>query len=64
MKRKNPQDRIIQRSIGFTLRQLMFFDEFPEFKPDKFIREQINKQIADFCLAYEEANKFLPKQDE
>jgi len=40
-----PKERIVQRSIGFNFRQIEFFNDYPEFKPDKFCREAIDKQI-------------------
>lgn len=44
-KRVNPFERITQRSIGFKMRQIQFFDKYPEFKPDSFCREAIDNQI-------------------
>jgi len=40
-----PMNRISQRSIGFNLRQLLFFAEYPTFKPDEFCRKEIDEQI-------------------
>lgn len=39
-------ERIVQRSIGFNFRQILFFNEHPNFKPDTFCRDAIDKQIA------------------
>lgn len=44
-KLSNQEDRIIQRSIGFTLKQIKFFSENPDFKPDVFCRKAIDDQI-------------------
>jgi hypothetical protein len=41
----NQNERIVQRSIGFNLRQILFFNEHPDFKPDTFCRDAIDKQI-------------------
>ena len=43
--RIKPMDRITQRSIGFNLRQILFFADHPDFKPDKFCRNAIDEQI-------------------
>ena len=42
----NPMERIVQRSIGFNMRQIIFFSKYKEFKPDQFAREAIDQQIA------------------
>lgn len=41
----NQMDKIVQRSIGFNLRQILFFAKYPDFKPDKFCRNAVDKQI-------------------
>jgi hypothetical protein len=41
----NQNERIVQRSIGFNLRQILFFNEHPDFKPDVFCRKAIDEQI-------------------
>ena len=46
MAKINPMNKISQRSVGFHLRQLLFFAEYPDFKPDSFCREAVDKQIA------------------
>lgn len=56
--RINPEDKIVQRCIGFNFRQIRFFNEHPEFKPDIFCREAIDAQIAIID------NKYLKKKDE
>ena len=38
-------ERIMQRSIGFTFRQFRFFAKYPDFKADVFCRDAIDKQI-------------------
>ena len=43
---KNPEDRIMQRSIGFTFRQIVFFNKHPDFKPDIFCRKAVDDQIV------------------
>ena len=45
MRRISPRERITQRSIGFRARQIWFFDEYPEFKPDEFVREAVDEEI-------------------
>ena len=42
----NPDEKIVQRSVGFTFRQMRFFNAHPEFKPDSLCREVIEEQIA------------------
>ena len=39
------QERIVQRSIGFNFRQIEFFNAHPDFKPDTFCRDAIDKQV-------------------
>jgi len=40
-----PMKKIVQRSIGFSLKQIIWFAEHQEFKPDKFCRIAIDEQI-------------------
>ena len=40
-----PMNKITQRSVGFNLRQILFFAEHPDFKPDSFCREAVDEQI-------------------
>ena len=40
-------ERIVQKSIGFNFRQLMFFGKYPDFRPDAYCREAVDKQIAE-----------------
>lgn len=44
-KLKDPMDTIVQRSIGFTFRQKLFFNKYPDFKPDEYCRKAIDEQI-------------------
>ena len=44
-KRCEPMKKIVQRSIGFTLKQIIWFAEHPEFKPDTFCRIAVDEQI-------------------
>jgi hypothetical protein len=44
-KRVNPNNKIVQRTIGFEFRQIVFFNEHPDFKPDIFCRKAIDEQI-------------------
>lgn len=37
--------KITQRSVGFNLRQILFFAKYPEFNPDAFCRVAIDEQI-------------------
>jgi len=43
--RINPEEKIVQRSIGFKFRQIRFFNQYLEFKPDEFCRQAIDAQI-------------------
>lgn len=43
--RINPREKIVQRSIGFNFRQIEFFNEYPDFKPDEYCRSIIDNQI-------------------
>ena len=43
--RINPEEKIVQRSIGFNFRQIRFFNEHPEFKPDTYCRDAVDAQI-------------------
>jgi len=45
MVRVKPMNIITQKSVGFHLRQKLFFAEHPEFKPDIFCRKAIDEQI-------------------
>ena len=49
------KERIVQRSIGFKLRQLEFFEEHPEFDINEFVRNAMDIQIEIID------NKFLSK---
>lgn len=40
-----PMQKISQRSVGFHLRQILFFAEHPEFRPDQFCRDAVDEQI-------------------
>lgn len=42
---ENSMKKIVQRSIGFELRQILFLAEHPDFKPDKFCRKILDEQI-------------------
>ncbi len=44
-KLKDNNERIVQRSIGFNFRQILFFNKFPDFKPDEYCRKAIDEQI-------------------
>lgn len=46
-KRIKPRDKIVQRSIGFSFRQIEFFNNNPEFRPDKYCRDIIDQQIRE-----------------
>jgi len=43
--RIKPMNKITQRSVGFNLRQILFFAEHPNFKPDSFCRKAVDEQI-------------------
>lgn len=43
--RINPEERIVQRSVGFNFRQIRFFNKYPEFKPDEYCRKAIDEEI-------------------
>lgn len=38
-------EKITQRSVGFNLRQILCFAEYPDFNPDAFCRDAIDEQI-------------------
>ena len=42
---EDANERIIQKSIGFRKRQIDFFQEHKDFRPDEFCREAIDNQI-------------------
>lgn len=41
----NPMNKIVQRSVGFKLKQILFFAEHQNFKPDIFCRNAVEEQI-------------------
>ena len=43
---QDPEDKIVQRSIGFTFRQIRFMNANPNFKPDIFCRKAVDEQIS------------------
>lgn len=53
-KRVDPMQKIAQRSVGFYFRQLLFFNKYPEFRPDDFCRKAIDEQIKLIDKQYEE----------
>lgn len=57
-KRIDPEEKIVQRSIGFNFRQIRFFNEYPDFKPDTFCRVAVDNQIM------LRDTKFLKKEEE
>lgn len=57
-KKKDIKEKIIQRSIGFNFRQIEFFNDYPEFKPDIFCRKIIDEQIEQID------KKYLSKEDQ
>ncbi len=42
---KDQMEKISQKSVGFPLRQHLFFAENPDFKPDEFCRFAVDEQI-------------------
>ena len=44
-KRVEPEEKIVQRGIGFKFRQHRFFNKYVDFRPDKFCRDAIDEQI-------------------
>ena len=44
-KRINPRNKIRQKSVGFEHRQIEFFENNPDFKPDVYCRKAIDEQI-------------------
>ena len=46
-KKVAPRNKIMQRSIGFRFRQIEFFNENPDFKPDSYCRQIIDRQIEE-----------------
>lgn len=51
-------ERVIQRTIGFKKRQIDFFADHPEFKPDKFCRDAVDEQIR----LHSDGTKYLKKE--
>ena len=47
-----PMKRILQKSIGFEMRQHLFMAEHRDFKPDLFCRKAIDDQIAEIDPQY------------
>ena len=45
-KRVEPEEQIVQKSVGFKFRQKLFMNAHPEFRPDAFCRDAIDEQIA------------------
>ncbi len=43
--RIKPMNKITQRSVGFHLRQVLFFAEHTNFRPDQFCRNAVDEQI-------------------
>ena len=41
----DPMEKITQKSVGFHLRQILFFADHPDFKPDQFCRSAVDEQI-------------------
>ena len=58
-KLKDPNEKVMQRSIGFPLRQHLFFSEYPDFKADTFCRKAVDEQIK---LIDGEDSKFLSNE--
>jgi len=48
----DPMQKITQRSVGFNLRQIMFFANYGDFRPDKFCRAAVDNQIAEIDPSY------------
>ena len=44
-KKVEPMEKITQRSVGFKLRQILFFANYSDFNPDEFCRDAIDEQI-------------------
>jgi len=44
-KRVEPEEKILQRGIGFNFRQHRFFNKYRDFKPDQYCRDAIDEQI-------------------
>ena len=58
-KRVEPREKIVQRSVGFTFRQIEFINENQLFKPDQFLRDEMDRQIV-----LQGAFQYLSKNDE
>lgn len=56
---KNPNEKIMQRSVGFPMRQHMFFAQYPDFKPDEFCRHAVDEQISLIDKKFEEHNETI-----
>jgi len=57
MKKVKLRDKIVQRCIGFCVRQMEFFEAYPDFKPDTFCRMAIDNQIREIDDKYLEEDK-------
>lgn len=44
-KRVEPEQKIVQRGIGFNFRQHRFFNKHRDFRPDLYCRIAIDEQI-------------------
>jgi len=56
-RRIDPNEKIVQRSVGFNFRHHLFFNEYPEFKPDEYCRKAIDEQIEEID------KRFMKKND-
>ena len=66
-KRVKSKEKIVQRSIGFRLRQILFFDDYPWFKPDEYCRNVVDDQIKIIDSSYLEEVDYeteMREQDE
>jgi len=59
-KKVNPMEKVMQRSIGFHMRQHLFFAKYPNFQPDEYCRAAVDEQIR---LIDGEDSEFLKKEE-
>ncbi len=45
MNRKNPDEKVEQKSICFKKRQIRFMEKYPQFNPHKFCQVAVDEQI-------------------
>ena len=44
-RRVDPREKIVQICVGLNFRHIEFMNKYPDFKPAKFFREEMDRQI-------------------